>query len=540
MKQYEIFFNKIVKSRNLFVFITMMFLFTSRSIFTQTIINTWEGTSSETVNYKYMLNINFQGRENAYANICFPKDIDTHSFSQIIGSHTFNYSIEPADTALMRDIHGNEYMWVKWNTPLDSVKVTFEANITVNTEYGKFISSAHYPLASELIPDSIQQYLESTYSCQSEAPEIINLADSLVFNSISEADAVIKIINWVRYHMKWICTCSMPFVYSDALNTLLYGGGNCVNFGNLSLALLRAAGIPTREVSGPMIHEWTASCGHRWVEAYYPDKGWIQYETSYWMPNEGSLPWTFLLPRHIKTFSGSGVGVSSGNFVEEHQTSTNITSSPSPKLISSASIDTNAFITYCITIRNDHSYEANTVFLSTSVNPSDWQIFLSQDSISFYPEDPWGETRDIAITIAPPQHISQNDTATVRVTATSQYSKSFNQLIYSFIPDLSKVDDTFIQPGPADFSLMQNYPNPFNSQTIIQYAVERSGHVSLIIYDIRGRKVCTLVDTKQEADHYSVTWNGTNDQGELLASGIYVCTMKTKNFFERKKIIYLK
>ncbi len=518
----------------------LLFFMCSKNGYSQTIINTWQGTSAEEVTYRYTLHIDFQEVEDAYAKIYILKDINTPTFSQMISSHTFSYSIEPVDTTVMTDNHGNEYIRAEWDAPLDSVKITLEANVTVTTEYGKFISSAHYPVASELIPDSIEQYLQPTQNCQSEAPEIVHLADSLVSNSISEVDAAIRIINWVRYHMKWICTCSMPFVYGDALNTLQYGGGNCVNFGNLSLALLRAAGIPAREVFGPMIHDWTSYCGHRWVEVYYPDRGWIQYETAYWMPNEGSLPWTFLIPRHIKTYSGSGVGVTKGYFVEKHQTSTDITSSPTSKLISSASIDTSDFITYCITIRNDRSYEVNTVFLTTSVSSNDWQVFLSQDSIYFDPQHPWGETRDIAITIAPPQHISENDTAKVRVTATSQYSKSFNQLIYRFILDLSKVDDTLIQHGPTDFSLLQNYPNPFNNQTTIMYRMKESGHVSLDIYDIMGRKVRTLVNENKDANQFSVIWDGKNDRGEFLASGIYFCTMKTGNYLEEKKIIYLK
>jgi len=532
------------KSNSYFIFtriiFPLLFFIIGKTGFTQMIINTWEGTSTETVNYSYTLKINFQAIEDAYANVYILQDVNTPAFLQKISNLNFSYSIEPVDTSVMKDEYGNKYIRAEWDTPLDSVKMYLEADVTVSTEYGEFISSAHYPVATEFIPDSIQQYLEPTQHCQSEAPEIVNVADSLVFNSNSEVDAVIKIINWVRYHMKWICTCSMPFVYSDALNTLQYGGGNCVNFGNLSLALLRAAGIPAREVSGPMIHDWVAYCGHRWVEVYYPDRGWIQYETSYWMPNEGALSWTFLVPRHIKTYSGSGVGVTKGCFVEEHQTSTNITSFPNSQLISSASIDTNDFITYYITIRNDHSFEANTILLTASVSSNDWQISLSQDSIYFDPEGPWGETRDIAITIAPPQNISENDSATVRVTATSLYSQLVEQLIFRLTPDLSHIDDIGLLDTPSDFSVMQNYPNPFNSQTIIQYQVKQSGHVSLVIYDMMGRKVCTLVNRNQNADHYSVTWNGTDDRGRFLASGIYFCALNTGDFFERKKIVFLK
>lgn len=542
MREENAFFQWILRGSFIFIrsAIFLLFFIGNKTVFTQTIINTWEGTSTENVEYSYTLNIDFQGVENAFANVHILQDVTTPTFSQMINSLTFSYSIEPIDTTVMTDNGGNEYMRVEWEIPLDRVKMTLEADITVSTEYGEFISFTHYPVASELVPDSIEQYLQPTQYCQSEATEIVHLADSLVSSCISEADAVIKIINWVRYHMKWICTCSMPFIYSDALNTLQYGGGNCVNFGNLSLALLRAAGIPARKVFGPMIHDWIAYCGHRWVEVYYPGKGWIQYETSYWMPNEGSLPWTFLIPKHIKTYSGSGVGISNGYVIEEHQTTTNINSSPTSIVTSSTSIDTNDFITYYITIRNDHTYDVNTILLSTSVSSEDWQVSLSQDAVYFDPEGPWGETRDIAITIAPPKNISESDSANVIVTATSQYSQSVEQLIYRITPDFSKADEILIQNIPPYFSLMQNYPNPFNSQTIIQYQIKQSGRVSLVIYDMMGRKVRTLVNKNQNTDHYSVTWDATNDQGESLASGVYFCTLNTGNFFERKKIVFLK
>ena len=73
---------------------------------------------------------------------------------------------------------------------------------------------------------------------------------------------------------------------------------------------------------------------------------------------------------------------------------------------------------------------------------------------------------------------------------------------------------------PNTFSLSQNYPNPFNPTTVISYSLDRQGLVNLIIYDILGRKVDTLVDTNQGPGTYSVRWDADG-----LASGVYFYQM---------------
>ena len=71
------------------------------------------------------------------------------------------------------------------------------------------------------------------------------------------------------------------------------------------------------------------------------------------------------------------------------------------------------------------------------------------------------------------------------------------------------------------FKLFQNYPNPFNSSTIITYETVEEGNVTLKIYDILGREVRKLVNRSQKPGHYKVNWDGRNNQGKEVASGIY-------------------
>jgi len=85
---------------------------------------------------------------------------------------------------------------------------------------------------------------------------------------------------------------------------------------------------------------------------------------------------------------------------------------------------------------------------------------------------------------------------------------------------------------------MRNYPNPFNGSTIIRYNVEKSGQVNLNIMDITGHIVRTLVHTHQQTGVYETSWDGKDDNGRELASGIYIAVLKNdQNFFTRKLIM---
>ena len=93
---------------------------------------------------------------------------------------------------------------------------------------------------------------------------------------------------------------------------------------------------------------------------------------------------------------------------------------------------------------------------------------------------------------------------------------------------------------PSKFSLYQNYPNPFNPVTKIKYDIANQGNVSLSIYDIKGRKIISLVNKQQEAGTYSVLWNGRNDFGENLPGGLYIYRIQSGSFLSTKKLLYIK
>ncbi len=93
---------------------------------------------------------------------------------------------------------------------------------------------------------------------------------------------------------------------------------------------------------------------------------------------------------------------------------------------------------------------------------------------------------------------------------------------------------------PEDFFLGQNYPNPFNAQTQIEYGLPEDCNVKLVIYNILGEKVRVLIDEFQSAGIRNIFWDGKNDQGEKVASGIYLYQIQTGTFSKTAKLNFLK
>jgi len=94
--------------------------------------------------------------------------------------------------------------------------------------------------------------------------------------------------------------------------------------------------------------------------------------------------------------------------------------------------------------------------------------------------------------------------------------------------------------APRLFSLFQNYPNPFNPSTTISYTLQQPGEVEIKIYDLLGRAVRRLVQASQPAGSYSVSWDGRDERGDLVASGFYFYQMRAGEFQATRRMIFLK
>ncbi len=89
---------------------------------------------------------------------------------------------------------------------------------------------------------------------------------------------------------------------------------------------------------------------------------------------------------------------------------------------------------------------------------------------------------------------------------------------------------------PTTFDLSPNHPNPFNPTTSITYALPQAVEVKLVIFDLQGRHVRTLVDQRQPAGSYAITWDGRNEQGEVIASGVYLYQLRAGSFVQTRKM----
>ncbi|MDZ7341949.1 MAG: T9SS type A sorting domain-containing protein, partial [candidate division KSB1 bacterium] len=94
---------------------------------------------------------------------------------------------------------------------------------------------------------------------------------------------------------------------------------------------------------------------------------------------------------------------------------------------------------------------------------------------------------------------------------------------------------------PGQFKLEQNFPNPFNSDTVIQYSIPRAGEVELAIYNIEGKLVRNFSRLEKSPGRYSIAWDGKNNGGSSLASGVYFYQLKFDSILvDTKKMVLIK
>jgi hypothetical protein len=93
---------------------------------------------------------------------------------------------------------------------------------------------------------------------------------------------------------------------------------------------------------------------------------------------------------------------------------------------------------------------------------------------------------------------------------------------------------------PSRFMLVQNYPNPFNPSTTIPYSLASATEIQIVIYNVLGQPVRTLADGYQAAGNYSVIWDGNDDDGGQVPSGVYFYSLITDEFEDTKKMLMIK
>ena len=106
--------------------------------------------------------------------------------------------------------------------------------------------------------------------------------------------------------------------------------------------------------------------------------------------------------------------------------------------------------------------------------------------------------------------------------------------------NITDITDNPISLSPPKHIFMYNYPNPFNPSTTIVYQLQQAENISLKIYDVTGRLIKTIVDENKEAGYYNVVWDGTDQSGKAVSSGVYMYALHAGDYTETRKCLLLK
>jgi hypothetical protein len=133
-----------------------------------------------------------------------------------------------------------------------------------------------------------------------------------------------------------------------------------------------------------------------------------------------------------------------------------------------------------------------------------------------------------------------NDLATVPATTASFVPTGSQWESFSYPLDMIVAIPNSPKGIVTQFDLAQNYPNPFNPATNIRFSIPGSSRVRLSVYNLLGQKVAELVNENLQAGIHTVTWNGTNQNGKQVSSGIYFYRLETEQEKLQKKMLYIR
>ncbi|MDP8201934.1 MAG: T9SS type A sorting domain-containing protein [Candidatus Tenebribacter burtonii] len=104
---------------------------------------------------------------------------------------------------------------------------------------------------------------------------------------------------------------------------------------------------------------------------------------------------------------------------------------------------------------------------------------------------------------------------------------------------IGQVDADFYKLQQIGFQL-SNYPNLFNPSTTIEFSIQNGSEVDISIYNIKGQKIKTLIHNEFDKGDHSIIWNGDDESGKLVGSGVYLYKLQTESITETKKMLMMK
>jgi photosystem II stability/assembly factor-like uncharacterized protein len=161
-------------------------------------------------------------------------------------------------------------------------------------------------------------------------------------------------------------------------------------------------------------------------------------------------------------------------------------------------------------------------------------IIVAMDDIgAYYTSDlgaTWGEYS------VPEEAAGENFVGGIFLNSGKGYFFTYNGMVLRFENQVTALPAPYTEHSPGDFQLYQNFPNPFNPTTQISFSMPQAAQVKLVVYDILGRKIRTVFDGFRSAGTHTMSWDGLNDAGKNVASGIYIYKMTTGDQSLQKKM----
>jgi hypothetical protein len=134
-------------------------------------------------------------------------------------------------------------------------------------------------------------------------------------------------------------------------------------------------------------------------------------------------------------------------------------------------------------------------------------------------------------------NLSETTSYNGNIIITSNDINNPSQTVLLHITTVANDDETNI---PTVTRLEGNYPNPFNPTTTIRFAVKEPGQIAINVYNLKGQLVKTLIDSNLKAGYHSIAWNGKDNSGKSVSSGVYLYRMQTNGFNQTRKMMLMK
>jgi transglutaminase-like putative cysteine protease len=303
-------------NRSIFSIITL-FLFSGMLLSSVSEASSLAGVMENTVSVSYKVNFDLnKGRIDDFSyTFPVPSDYKYRSISQKISGMKINVHPDPARIETTKDGHRNVFKVIHWKSASGEIDVELQFKASVTSKTTKLKSRAPHPVK---ISRRFRMYLETSKYTEDKKGKLNAIARKLTKDSKTEMEAVRSILDWVHSNVEYRPTTPR----ASAINTLSRKYGNCEGYSNLTVALLRNAGIPARVAGGiSLSRKWKTPTEtgyriydmgqgpHAWVEVYFPDIGWVPYD-----PQQKELLFS---SRLIKFAQGPDTGAINNSWVSD-------------------------------------------------------------------------------------------------------------------------------------------------------------------------------------------------------------------------------